>query len=70
MVKFIVGEAGNVGGGVDSESTVMLLAILSCVSLVWIDTENGVAAVFPSLRFGGVYPLIFLFFVLLLEEWL
>ena len=46
------------------------MVMLSCGSLVWIDTGNGVAAVSPSLRFGGVSQLIFLFFVLLLEEWL
>ena len=67
MVKFKVGEAGNVGGGVDGGSTVMVLEILSCGSLVWIDTGSGVAAVPPLLRFGGVSPLIFLFFVSLLE---
>ena len=62
MVKFKVGEAGNVGGGVDGGSTVMVLAMLSCGSLVWIDTGSGVAAVSPSLQFGGVSPLIFFIF--------
>ena len=62
LVKFKVGEAGNVGGRVNGGSTLMVLAMLSCGSLVWIDTGSGVAAVSPSLRFGGVFPLIFLFF--------
>ena len=68
MVKFKVGKAGNVGGGVDGVSTVMVLVMLSCGSLVWTDTGSVVAAVSPSLRFGGVSPLIFLFFVSLLEK--
>ena len=70
MVKFKVGEAGNVVSGVDGGSTVIVLAMLSCGLLVWIYTGIGVAAVSLSLRFGGVSPLKFLFFVLLLEEWL
>ena len=70
LVKFKVGEAGNVSGGVNGGSTVMVLAMLSCGSLVWIDTGSGVAAVSPSLRFSGVSPLIFLFVLSLLEEWL
>ena len=49
MVKFKVGEAGNVGGGVDGGSAVMVMAMLRCGSLVWINTRNGVAAVSPSL---------------------
>ena len=68
LVKFKVGEAGNVGGEVDRVSTVQVLVMLSCGSLVWIDTRSGVAAVSLLLQFGGVSPLIFLFFVLLLEE--
>ena len=43
-----------------------MMEMLRCGSLVWIDTGSGVAAVSPSLRFGGVSPLIFLFFVSLL----
>ena len=70
LVKFKVGEASNVVGGVDSGSTVMVLVMLSCGSLVWIDTGSGVAAVLTSLLSVGVSPLIFLFFVSLLEEWL
>ena len=66
LVKFKVGEADNVGGRVGGGSKVMVLEMLICGSLVWIDTGSGISAVSPSLRFGGVYPLIFLFFVSLL----
>ena len=40
----------------------IVMVMLSCGSLVWIDTGNGVAAVSTSLRFGGVSPLIFFIF--------
>ena len=48
----------------------MVLAMLSCRSLVWIHTGSGVAAASLSLQFGGFSPLIFLFLVSLLEEWI
>ena len=62
MVKFKVGEAGNVGGRVDGGATVIVLAMLSCGSLLCIDTGGSVASVSPSLHFGGVSPIIFFIF--------